>query len=122
MAVKSEPNDGVFSSSITNPQYTGNANPQTKPILNADGYLDFGPDDKDNPKNWSKKRRWYITLVVILMVMNATFASSTPTGAFDGISRDLHVSVEAAGLVTTLFLLGYCAGPLFWAPISEFYG
>jgi len=22
----------------------------------------------------------------------------------------------------TLFLLGYCAGPLFWAPLSEFYG
>lgn len=25
-------------------------------------------------------------------------------------------------MVTTLFLLGYCAGPLIWAPLSEFYG
>ncbi|KAI2701352.1 hypothetical protein CBS147332_7954 [Penicillium roqueforti] len=54
--------------------------------------------------------------------MNVTFSSSAPSGAFRGISNDLHVSTEAAGLVTTLFLLGYCAGPLFWAPLSEFYG
>lgn len=48
--------------------------------------------------------------------MNATFASSAPSEAFQGIGDDLDVSVEAAGLVTTLFLLGYCAGLLFWAP------
>ena len=30
--------------------------------------------------------------------------------------------MEASGLVITLFLLGYCAGPLIWAPLSEFYG
>ena len=54
--------------------------------------------------------------------MNATFASSAPSGSFQSVSEDLHVSVEAAGLVTTLFLLGYCAGPLFWAPLPEFYG
>ena len=32
------------------------------------------------------------------------------------------MSQEAAGLVITLFLLGYCAGPLVFAPLSEFYG
>lgn len=32
------------------------------------------------------------------------------------------MSTEAAGLVMSLYLLGYCAGPLFWAPLSEFYG
>lgn len=38
------------------------------------------------------------------------------------ISRDFGVSTEASGLVITLFLLGYCAGPLFFAPLSEFFG
>ncbi|KAK4495081.1 hypothetical protein PRZ48_013408 [Zasmidium cellare] len=75
-----------------------------------------------NPKSWSIPRKLYLTFVAILMVTNATFASSAPTGVIQGISDELHVSVEAAGLVTTLFLLGYCAGPLFWAPLSEFYG
>lgn len=45
------------------------------------------------------------------MVMNATFSSTAPSGAVQGISDDLHVSAEAAGLVTTMFLLGYVAGP-----------
>lgn len=93
-----------------------------KPFLNSDGHLDFAPDDPSNPNNWSKKRKCYITGVSILFVVNATFASSAPSGALDGISQDLHTSVEAAGLVTTMFLLGYCAGPFIWAPLSEFYG
>ncbi|KAF4770452.1 hypothetical protein HAV15_013179 [Penicillium sp. str.  len=76
----------------------------------------------ENPKNYSLGRKCYITTIVISLVMNATFASSAPSGSFQSVSEDLHVSVEAAGLVTTLFLLGYCAGPLFWAPLPEFYG
>lgn len=90
--------------------------------LNETGHLDFGPGDIENPKNWSALRRWYITFVSVVLVVNATFASSSPSGCLESISRELHVSVEAAGLVITLFLLGYCAGPLFWAPLSEFYG
>jgi MFS transporter, DHA1 family, multidrug resistance protein len=54
--------------------------------------------------------------------MNATFASSSPSGAFESISTHFHVSLEAAGLTITLFLLGYVAGPLIFAPLSEFYG
>jgi MFS transporter, DHA1 family, multidrug resistance protein len=90
--------------------------------FDENGYLEFGTDDPENPKEYSFPRKCYITAVSIALVMNATFASSAPTGALSGISSEFHVSTEAAGLVTTMFLLGYCAGPLFWAPMSEFYG
>ncbi|KAJ9629714.1 hypothetical protein H2203_002095 [Taxawa tesnikishii (nom. ined.)] len=93
-----------------------------RPFLNDNGLLDFSPNDIENPKNWSAARRWYITMVAVILVVNATFASSGPSGVIEGIARDLNVSDEAAGLVITLFLLGYCAGPLIWAPLSEFYG
>lgn len=93
-----------------------------RPYLNDNGLLDFSPNDVENPKNFSTPRRWYITIVSVLLVVNATFASSGPSGTLDSIAEDLHVSAEAAGLVVTLFLLGYCAGPLVWAPLSEFYG
>lgn len=93
-----------------------------KPYLNADGHLDFHPGDVENPKNWSKARRWYITLVSVSLVVNATFASSSPSGCLEGIASEFDVSVEASGLVITLFLLGYVFGPLFFAPLSEFYG
>lgn len=92
------------------------------PFLNSKGQLGFSPTDIENPKNWSARRRWYITVVSVLLVVNATFASSSPSGTLDGIARQFSVSVEASGLVITLFLLGYCFGPLFWAPLSEFYG
>lgn len=88
---------------------------QTSFYLNDDGHLDFGPNDPSNPKNWSAIRRWYITVICIVLVINATFASSSPTGALEGengIAKGLHVSVEASNLVTTLFLLGYVFGPL----------
>ena len=92
------------------------------PYTNESGHLDFSPNDVENPKNWSSRRRWYITVASVLLVVNATFASSSPSGTTVGIAEYFHVSVEAAGLVVTLFLLGYCFGPLFWAPLSEFYG
>ncbi|TVY50191.1 Efflux pump FUBT, partial [Lachnellula cervina] len=90
--------------------------------LNDKGQLDFSPNDIENPKNWSTARRWYITVVSVILVVNATFASSSPSGTLQGIKEEFHVSEEAVGLVITLFLLGYCFGPLFWAPLSEFYG
>lgn len=61
-------------------------------------------------------------MVAVLLVVNATFASSSPSGCIRGIAKEFNISLEVAGLVVTLFLLGYCFGPLFWAPLSEFYG
>lgn len=87
-----------------------------------EGHLTFSANDPDDPHAYPFGRKCYITGIAIALVMNATLASSAPTGSLQGISNDLHVSSEAAGLVTTLFLLGYVAGPLFWAPLSEYYG
>ncbi|KAF7902409.1 hypothetical protein EAF00_002312 [Botryotinia globosa] len=93
-----------------------------QPYINEDGHLDFGPGDIENPKNWSTTRRWYITMVAILLVLNATFASSSPSGCLTGIEEEFDISAEVSALVISVFLLGYCFGPLFWAPLSEFFG
>lgn len=77
------------------------------PFLNSKGLLDFAPGDVENPKNWSKPRRWFITFVSVLLVVNATFASSSPSGALNSLAEELHVSDEAASLVVSVFLLGY---------------
>lgn len=93
-----------------------------EPQLNNDGLLEFGHGDIENPKEWSVRRRTYITVVSVLLVVNATFASSAPSACLEGIVETFHVSRVAAALVITVFLLGYCAGPLLFAPLSEFYG
>ncbi|TGO51088.1 hypothetical protein BCON_0169g00160 [Botryotinia convoluta] len=93
-----------------------------QPYINENGHLDFGPGDIENPKNWSTTRRWYITVIAVLLVVNATFASSSPSGCLTGIEEEFNISAEVAALVISVFLLGYCFGPLFWAPLSEFFG
>ncbi|KAI1848779.1 hypothetical protein JX265_013746 [Neoarthrinium moseri] len=95
---------------------------EDRPYLDEDGNVGFAPHDIENPHNWSTARRWYVTCAAVLLVVNATFASSSPSGCFPGIAEEFGISVEAAGLTITLFLLGYCAGPLVFAPLSEFYG
>ncbi|KIV97274.1 hypothetical protein PV10_01042 [Exophiala mesophila] len=112
----------ILSRPVAKPYRSGSISPNIKPFLNKQGYVDFSPNDVENPKEWSSARRWYITTIAILLVVNATFASSSPSGCLVGIAEEFHVSQTAAGLVITLFLLGYCAGPLIFAPLSEFYG
>lgn len=112
----------ILSRPVAKPYRSGGIKNDDRPYLNDNGHVDFAPGDIENPKNWSTRRRWYITTAAVLMVVNATMASSSPSGTLGSISKELHVSEEAAGLVTTLFLLGYCAGPLVFAPLSEFYG
>lgn len=112
----------MLSRPVAKPYRSRDIEATDRPYTNENGHLDFAPNDIENPKNWSQARRWYLTVVANLLVVNATFASSSPSGCLGSISRELHVSEEAAGLVVSLFLLGYVFGPLFFAPLSEFYG
>ena len=112
----------ILSRPVAKPYRSKNFKATDTLYLNDTGHLDFAPSDIENPKNWSTARKWYVTIVSVTLVVNATFASTSPSGCLQSIAKDMHVSIEAAGLVITLFLLGYCAGPLLWAPLSEFYG
>lgn len=95
---------------------------KSAPYLDQHGFVAFEPGDIEDPHNWSTPRRVAVTVTAVLLVLNATFASSSPSGCLPSIAKHFHVSEEAAGLTLTLFLLGYCAGPLIFAPLSEFYG
>lgn len=110
----------ILSRPVNKPYRTKNL--PHEPYINNDGHIDFSPDDIENPQNWSMGRRVLVTISAISLVLNATFASSAPSGCFQSISEHFNVSMVAAGLTITLFLLGYCAGPLVFAPLSEFYG
>lgn len=90
--------------------------------INNDGHLDFRDEDLEYPRNWSKSRKWYITLVATLLTMNGNMASSITSGCLDSIVEEFNVAQVAANLTTTMFLLGFCAGPFVFAPLSEFYG
>jgi MFS transporter, DHA1 family, multidrug resistance protein len=101
-----------------------------------------GPDDFENPQNWSFWYKWWITIVCTVMTLNVyvptggrdlsstftdivphrTFASSAPSSSVPTIAHDFHVAKEVGELVITLFLVGYMLGPIFWGPGSELIG
>ncbi|KAK2628828.1 hypothetical protein QTJ16_001931 [Diplocarpon rosae] len=82
----------------------------------------FLPNDPQNPKNWSKAYKWYITMVVALTCFVVTFASSVVTADIIGMQAEFGVSEEVALLSISLFVVGFGIGPMIFAPLSEVLG
>ncbi|KAG6816236.1 hypothetical protein H0H87_007563, partial [Tephrocybe sp. NHM501043] len=81
-----------------------------------------GPDDPENPRNWSKRRRWIVTLVVTMCP--SPVASSISSPALPQISRELGILPGSIfeNMSLSIFVLAYALGPLIWGPLSELYG
>ncbi|GAA5901619.1 hypothetical protein JCM6882_006025 [Rhodosporidiobolus microsporus] len=75
-----------------------------------------------NPHTWAVWYRWAITAGAGLLVLNATFASSAPSGLIPSMMERFSVSQEVGILLIAIFVAGYCIGPLLWGPLSERYG
>ncbi|GLB33199.1 putative MFS polyamine transporter [Lyophyllum shimeji] len=83
-----------------------------------------GPDDPANPRNWTKRRRWIVTLVVSLFTFISPVGSSISSPALPAISRDLQIPPGSIleNMSLSIFVLAYALGPLIWGPLSELYG
>ncbi|KAI5477074.1 hypothetical protein MNV49_006873 [Pseudohyphozyma bogoriensis] len=81
-----------------------------------------GPDDPENPQNFSKAKKWVITLIVSILTVNVTLASSAPSAATEVMAAEFGASEEVTLLTTSLFLCGYILGPVLFGPASETFG
>jgi MFS family permease len=81
--------------------------------------VSFSPDDPDDPLNWPRWRRWYISTIGGILVLNSTFASSAPSNLLPEMMEYFGFGQEVATLTVSLFIFGYCLGPLLWGPLSE---
>ncbi|KAJ5166738.1 MFS transporter cpaT [Penicillium canariense] len=82
-----------------------------------------GPDDPDNPLNWTKKRKVLATVSIALITLLTPLGSSMFAPGVSQLVRDFNItSTELASFVVSVYLLGYCFGPLLIAPISEIIG
>lgn len=81
-----------------------------------------GPDDPENPQNWSLRKKWVVTMSLAWMTLWITFSSSVFASATVATSKEFHVSTEVMTLGTSLMVLGYMVGPLIWSPSSELLG
>ncbi|KAL5379202.1 hypothetical protein DPSP01_008651 [Paraphaeosphaeria sporulosa] len=81
-----------------------------------------GPEDAENPQNWGKGYKWFITTILGTVTFVITFASSVFSTATLATAQHFNVSNEVMILGTSLFVLGFAVGPPIWGPLSELYG
>lgn len=81
-----------------------------------------GHDDPTHPQNWPMKRKMIIFSILVYNSLTATFASAIFSPAGTAVGTQFGVNQPTVTLGTSLFVLGYAVGPLFWAPFSELYG
>lgn len=70
----------------------------------------FKIDDPENPKNWSKAFKWYITMVIAFTCFVVALASSIVTADLPGVMESFDVSREVTLLTVTVFVVGFGVG------------
>ncbi|KAK0615718.1 major facilitator superfamily domain-containing protein [Bombardia bombarda] len=82
-----------------------------------------GPNDQENPKNWTMKKRWLNVAVLSILTLVTPLGSSMFA---PGIPKIMHefgeTSSTTATFLVSIYVLGFAFGPLFVAPLSEIYG
>lgn len=81
------------------------------------------PDSQENPRNWSKRHRWAVTVLVSSYTFLSPLVSSMIAPALPLISQEFGVtsSVQQSLMLST-FILAYAFGPLILAPATEMFG
>ncbi|KAI1379592.1 MFS general substrate transporter [Hypoxylon crocopeplum] len=100
-----------------------------------------GPNDPENPMNWSDKKKWLnicilsiMTIVTrvnsfrikhssLMLIQRSPLGSSMFAPGIPGILREFHESSSTvATFLVSVYILGFAFGPLLIAPLSEILG
>ncbi|TGJ84139.1 hypothetical protein E0Z10_g4621 [Xylaria hypoxylon] len=82
-----------------------------------------GDDDPENPYNWSMTLKILNCGCVSFQTFISPLASSIFAPGVPLVLEEFHsTSLEIATFVVSVYLLGFAAGPLLLAPLSEIYG
>ena len=81
-----------------------------------------GDSDPMNPKNRPAWRKWLIVLIGSGCSLCVTCASALYTSTYDQMEKEFNISREVATVGLTTYVCGLGLGPMFLAPLSEFYG
>ena len=82
-----------------------------------------GPEDPQNPYNWSAAKKWRNIAMLSFLTLLTPLASSMFAPGVPDVIKEFHTSnVSLATFVVSVYILGFAAGPLIIAPLSEMYG
>lgn len=97
--------------------------PNTQPEEGKEFEVSFDGDlDPFNPKNKSTLRKWSIVLIGSACSLCVTCASALYTSTYQQMEKDFEISRILATVGLTTYVCGLGLGPMFLAPLSEFYG
>ncbi|KAE8161391.1 Alpha/Beta hydrolase protein [Aspergillus tamarii] len=94
------------------------------PLPDAEEYVvEFeGSEDPMHPQNWPMGRRVLIGSLLTFCALVTAYVSAIFATASEGVMKEFGFGKEVAALGTTLYVLGFSAGPTIWAPASELIG
>ncbi|KAI0867567.1 major facilitator superfamily domain-containing protein [Hypoxylon argillaceum] len=81
-----------------------------------------GPDDPEDPYNWSSRKKVSIGIVMGLGALVTLVTASVTAAALGDIARDLHLDPTTAQISFSVYFLGLAFGPFPIAAISEMNG
>lgn len=84
--------------------------------------LKFAKDDRENPFNWSKKKKAFISTLLCLMTLFIGLATTAYSSGIDNMVIDLDASTEEGQLGLFTFNQMCALAPLFLAPFCELVG
>jgi multidrug resistance protein len=82
-----------------------------------------GPDDPQNPRNWSTMRKWRSCGVAAMYTLLGPFASTMLSPAVSDISKEFgNTNTVISSLMVSIFVLAWALFSPLIAPLSEMYG
>ncbi|KAF4220089.1 hypothetical protein CNMCM8980_003378 [Aspergillus fumigatiaffinis] len=84
--------------------------------------LDFAEGDKENPFNWSAKRKAFISMLLCLMTLFIGLATTAYSSGISRMTAEFGVSSELGQLGLFTFNFTCALAPLFLAPFCELAG
>ncbi|KAL7944892.1 MFS general substrate transporter [Trichoderma barbatum] len=80
-------------------------------------------DDPENPYNWPSWRKVLNSVLVSSLSFITPLASSMFAPGVPDLMQEFHsTSQELAAFCVSVYVLGFAAGPMLFAPLSELYG
>ncbi|KAH3980167.1 hypothetical protein HBI70_010540 [Parastagonospora nodorum] len=79
----------------------------------------YGPDDPQNPRNWSRAKRFFVTFEICFLTFSVYIGSAIYTPGLIDVTQVFGVAQVPATLGLTLYVAGYGLGPIIWSPMSE---
>ncbi|GES61009.1 MFS multidrug resistance transporter [Aspergillus terreus] len=73
----------------------------------------------DNPKAYSRKKKWFITFIVAVAAITAPMGSSIFFPSLSQVSKDLDTTTTITNLSISLYMLSMSIFPLWWSSFSE---